>query len=77
MTAPEAEDLGDTPRLAAGRPRRYTTRAISYGSTRLASEVVDARTAVARVAPGSMSLRELDSKLTEHGLVPTEAGREP
>ncbi|WP_405159810.1 helix-turn-helix domain-containing protein [Nocardia sp. NBC_01499] len=48
---------------------RTADLAIGYGSTRLASEVVDARAAVARVAPGSMSLRELDGKLTEHGLI--------
>jgi hypothetical protein len=48
---------------------RTADLAVSYGSTRLAGEVRDARAAVACVAPGSASLRELDGKLTAHGLV--------
>ncbi|MEV0297161.1 helix-turn-helix transcriptional regulator [Nocardia sp. NPDC050710] len=47
---------------------RSADTAVTYGSARLAGEVRDARDTIGRTAPGSASLRELDTELAAHGL---------
>jgi hypothetical protein len=48
---------------------RTSDTAVTHGSPRLASEVRGARDTIRNSAPGSASLRELDTKLAAHGLV--------
>ncbi|WP_067475445.1 helix-turn-helix domain-containing protein [Nocardia amamiensis] len=47
---------------------RTADTALTHGSARLTSEVRAARDTISHTAPGSASLRELDTKLTAHGL---------